>query len=67
MNPQEAFLNLLIAAMMDAAQEGENTQLKTSIEVNGKPRYVRIIVIPEEMPHNWPKGAPAGKIASEGQ
>jgi len=68
MNPQEAFLNLLIAAMTDAAIGGHNTQLKTSIDPDdGKGiRYVRIIVIPEEMPHNWPKEAPAGKMALEG-
>lgn len=60
MNPQETFLDLLIAAMMDAAEEGENTQLKSSIKTKHGLRYVRIIVIPEEMPHQWPKDQPAG-------
>lgn len=52
MSAQKAFMDLLIAAMLDAATEGHNTQLKTSIDPDdGKGiRFVRIIVIPEEMP-----------------
>lgn len=62
MSAQKAFMDLLIAAMLDAATGGHNTQLKTSIDPDNEKgsRYVRIIVIPEEIPHNWPKRAPAG-------
>ena len=70
MSAQKAFMDLLISAMLDAATEGHNTQLKTSIDPDdGKgTRFVRIIVIPEEMPHSWPKKAPVGsKPKMEGQ
>lgn len=54
MNQQEAFLNLLIAAMSDAAVENKLTQLKTQIDPDGKGiRHVRIIVIPEAMDFNF--------------
>jgi hypothetical protein len=49
-NPQEAFLEMLVAAMADAAVETKLTQLKTQIDPDGKGiRHVRLIVIPEEM------------------
>lgn len=61
MNPQEAFLNLLIAAMTDAAVEHKLTQLKTTISPDGKKaKLVRIIVIPEEMEFNFPRSQPLG-------
>lgn len=62
MNPQETFIDLLIAAMKDAAIERKLTQLKTTItpEETGKAKHVRLIVIPEEMDYNWPDYAPAG-------
>lgn len=64
MNPQEAFLELLIAAMKDAATTGDLTQLLTQIDPTetgkGRPAKVRIIVVPESMQHTWPSHAPAG-------
>ena len=61
MNPQEAFLELLIAAMKDAALGDRISQLKTSIDPDGKGiRYVRIVVIPEDMRINFPKTQPIG-------
>jgi hypothetical protein len=65
---QNAFMDLLIAAMMDAAVEKKLTQLKTTIDPDGKgPRHVRLIVVPEEMHMNWPEHSPAGvKPAAEG-
>jgi hypothetical protein len=69
MNPQEVFLNMLIAAMKDAAAENKLTQLKTTIDPDGKgPRFVRLIVIPEKMDHDWPYHSPAGSVpAAEGR
>lgn len=45
------FLNLLLAAMTDAALERKLTQLQTSLVPPGttKEKVVRIIIIPEEM------------------
>lgn len=61
MNPQEAFLDLLIAAMADAAKERKLTQLKTTIDPDGKgAKLVRIVVIPEDMDHNWSVNKPLG-------
>lgn len=62
MNPQEAFLELLIAAMNDATKGGKLTQLQTQFKPDGeqKLRVVRIIVVPEEMDHKWPTHAPLG-------
>jgi hypothetical protein len=60
-NPQEAFLDLLIAAMKDAALERKLSQLQTQINADGKGlKVVRIVVIPEEMDHRWPSQAPLG-------
>lgn len=60
--PQEAFLDMLIAAMHDAAIERKLTQLQTTITPggSGKAKIVRIIVIPEEMDWQWPKDQPLG-------
>jgi hypothetical protein len=61
MNPQTAFIEILLAAMKDAAVERKLSQLQTSISANGgKAKIVRIIVIPEEMDHNFPKDQPLG-------
>lgn len=50
MNQQEAFLEMLIAAMKDAAIENKLTQLQTQLDPDGKGlKVVRIIVIPEVM------------------
>lgn len=62
MNPQEAFLDLLIAAMKDAAGEQKMTQIKATIESpkSGILKFVRIVVMPEELEYNWPTDAPLG-------
>lgn len=62
MNPQGAFLDLLIAAMYDAALERKLTQLQTTITPEGtsKAKIIRIVVIPEEMDRVWPKDQPFG-------
>ncbi len=67
MNPQEAFGDMLLAAMKDAAIERKLTQLKASITPDGigYPKYVRIIVIPEEMDFNFPKDQPLGTDAKK--
>lgn len=66
MNPYETFLDLLIAAMKDAALEGQLTQLAAQIDPDGKGlRQCRIIVIPEKFPHTWPSHAPAGTPTKE--
>lgn len=53
-----AFSDLLIAAMLDAVCEGKNTQLLTHIKspVSGELELVRIIVVPEKMPMEFPGG-----------
>ena len=49
-NPQDQFLDLLIAAMLDAATELKLTQLQTTITPEGcSPQIVRVVVIPEQM------------------
>ena len=63
MNPQETFLDLLIAAMKDAVLERKMTQLQAQLdptESNGPLKKVRIIVVPEELDYTWPSHAPAG-------
>jgi hypothetical protein len=63
MNPQETFLDLLLAAMTDAAIEGSLTQLATQIDPDGKGlRYVRLIVIPEKMKYELPGKTPFGSV-----
>lgn len=60
MNPQEAFLEMLLAAMKDAAN-GHLSQLKTTIAPDGKKtKLIRIVFLPEEMDHNWPTNQPLG-------
>ncbi len=60
-NPQEVFLDLLIAAMKDAAIEGSLCQLKTQIDPDGKGmQHVRIIIVPEKMEYERPGGKPFG-------
>lgn len=46
-----AFIDFVVAAMLDAAVERKLTQLKTTIQVPGRssPTLVRIIVVPETM------------------
>ncbi len=61
MNPGEAFIEILLAAMMDAAVEGKLTQLQTTIAPDGKNvKLVRIIVVPDELDKTWPKSQPLG-------
>ena len=64
MNPQETFLDLLVAAMKDAAIERKLTQLQTQLDPTetgrGPMKRVRIIIVPDELDHTWPEYAPAG-------
>ena len=62
MNPQEAFLNMLIAAMQDAAIEKKCSQLQCTItpEETGKATVVRVIVVPNELDRYWPESKPLG-------
>lgn len=63
-NPQEAFLDMLIAAMKDASLNAKLTQLQTTIDPDGKgTRIVRIIIVPEKMDRTWPKDQPLGTDA----
>ncbi len=54
----EAFIDLLIAAMTDAAVSRNLSQLKTTITPEGttKAHIVRIIIVPESMDYDWPQG-----------
>jgi hypothetical protein len=62
-NPQETFIEILIAAMKDAALEGALTQLATQIDPDGKGlRHVRIIVVPEQMQYALPGKTPFGSV-----
>lgn len=68
MNPQEAFLEILVAAMKDAAIEKKLTQLQTQLDPDGKGlKVVRIIVIPEEMEHSWRPEKPLGSQSVRGR
>lgn len=61
MNPQETFIDLLLASMLDAATGGHLTQLQTTITPEGKKsKTVRIIIVPEEMQWKAPKNQPFG-------
>lgn len=64
MNPQTAFLDLLVAAMKDAVIEKKLTQLLTQLDPSGTGKgpltKVRIIVIPDELDHTWPSHSPLG-------
>lgn len=61
----ELFLDLLIAAMQDAAMTGHITQLQTTITPEGtaKAKLVRLVVIPEDMEVVRPLG---GKFTRPG-
>lgn len=59
--PENAFLDILLAAMQDAVIEQKLTQIKATIAPDGKNvKVVRIVVMPEAMEHNWPKHQPLG-------
>ena len=60
--PQNAFLDVLLAAMHDAVLEGKLTQFATQFQPEGTKglKRVRIIVVPEEMQFKWPSHAPLG-------
>ncbi len=62
MNPQEAFIEILVAAMKDACLEFKLTQIQAQVDPDdsGKFRKVRIIVIPEVLEQQWPSSAPLG-------
>jgi hypothetical protein len=69
MNPQEAFLEMLIAAMLDAAKEKKLTQLLTQLDANEgrgavKLKRVRVVIIPDELDHTWPSHAPLGSAGN---
>ncbi len=51
----DAFLDMLCAAMLSAAEERQMTQLLSVITPPGKTRpvKVRVIVVPENMDHEW--------------
>ena len=57
-NKAEVFLDMLLAAMRDAACERKLTQLKTTITPSGKtkPEIIRIVIVPETMDVEVPKG-----------
>jgi hypothetical protein len=58
MTEGEAFIEMLVAAMKDAAVSKKLTQLQSVIDPeDGKGmRVVRIIVVPELMDRQFPKG-----------
>jgi hypothetical protein len=62
MNPQEAFLEILVAAMKDAVIEKKLTQLKMQLDARGDGwlEEVRIVIMPEKMEYNWPRESPLG-------
>lgn len=53
---QDVFINMLLAAMKDAVSELALTQLKATIEHNGKIKHCRIIIVPEQMEREFPQG-----------
>jgi hypothetical protein len=54
MNPQQAFLEMLVAMMSDAAVEGKISQCQSTIDPDGKGvRVVRIVVMPEKMDYTF--------------
>lgn len=63
MKQAEVFIDLILAAMTDAAVERKLCQLKTSIQPKGhaRPSLVRIIIVPENMDMEWPQGLGASK------
>jgi len=64
MNPQEAFLEMLVAAMHDAVLEDKISQLQTQFIPKGKKEFevVRIVILPEKMKYKWPTYAPLGTL-----
>lgn len=64
MNPQAAFLDMLVAAFKDAALERKLTQLAIQFDPTetgrGPLKKVRVVVIPEELDHTWPSHSPLG-------
>jgi hypothetical protein len=68
MNPQSAFIEMLVAAMKDAALEKKLTQLALQFDPTetgkGPLKRVRVVVIPEEMDHTWPSHAPLGSMGN---
>lgn len=55
------FIDILAAAMLDAAAEGKCSQLQTTITPPGKrATLIRIILVPEEM--DWVRGAEGGEF-----
>lgn len=66
MGTSQAFLDMLLAAMKDAAIEKKLTQLQLQFDPSetgkGALKRVRVIVIPEELDHTWPEYAPLGKF-----
>lgn len=59
MNPQATFMNLLYAAMKDAALELKLTQLFAQLDPDGKGiKKIRVIVVPEEMEFAFPPPVP---------
>jgi hypothetical protein len=62
--PQDAFLEMLVAALKDAAAERKLSQLQIQLDPTetgkGPLKIVRVIIVPEEMDHNWPSYAPLG-------
>jgi hypothetical protein len=67
-SPHEAFLDLLVAAMKDAALEKKLTQLALQFDPTEKAgratHRVRVIVVPEELEHTWPSHAPLGSAGN---
>lgn len=61
----ELFLDMLLAAMEEAVTTGHITQLQTTITAPkvGKPKLLRLIVVPEEMQVVRPIG---GKFTEPG-
>lgn len=50
MRAEDQFIELLLAAMCDAAVEGKCTQLQTTITPPGtSKKTVRLVIIPEEL------------------
>lgn len=55
------FLDILAAAMLDAATEGKCSQLQTTITPPGKrATLIRIIIVPEEM--DWVRSDSGGEF-----
>lgn len=68
MNPQTTFLDLLLAAMKDAALELKLTQLAVQFDPTetgkGPFKRVRLVVVPEQLEYTWPAHAPTGSAGN---